>query len=259
MEQKIEVTKRIESEEGRIKQPSKVIELRKLRDSVFRSRKELFHWNLNNSVEHRFREKVSGDHRVTDLESEATTDIQENIPSMGIQPQDGRVHETDKTGMDAIRIASDSQSVQKEATAARKQWTSCNENSDALTTVGFNYDINSFVAVLASGADSGQHSFWIGKVIEANANRHGVVELINVHWYQPYSRNGNNINCFLDMYAPSYINQKTQNERPWRGEVDTSAVLINFSSLLKNRRLPAAVQKHLRATIPSPTNCGTPN
>lgn len=47
---KLEVTKSIETEQGRIKDNEKITELYMLCEDVFRSRSESFHWNLNKCV-----------------------------------------------------------------------------------------------------------------------------------------------------------------------------------------------------------------
>ena len=53
-----EVTKRLDTEEGRVKNIQKMIELHALRDFVFQSRTDRFHWDMSNSVE---LEHISGD------------------------------------------------------------------------------------------------------------------------------------------------------------------------------------------------------
>ena len=237
-EQKIEVTKRINSEEVRIRNPAKLAELRQLRDSVFRSRKEGFHWNLKESIELRFK----GNGPVTNgKNSNLVEDIHQDTNEL-------MRGEISTTMPDHETSHSTEDKVEEEST--RNDRLDYEEASESILKSGYDYEISSFVAVLSDNM-SGPNSFWIGKVVEARSNRHGVVQKICVHWYQPYSRNGNNIDNFHDMYAPSYIDQRTTKERPWKGDVDTSAVIVNFDSLLRNRRLPAAVQKHLRVSLPS--------
>ena len=75
---KVEITKRIESEEGRIKQPSKIVELRQLRDSVYRSRKENFHWNLKNSVEWKHKEQRQNENASVNYDSNSNWN-EENV------------------------------------------------------------------------------------------------------------------------------------------------------------------------------------
>lgn len=51
---KVEVTKRLELEEGWIKEESEMVELLTFRDEMFRSRTPPIHWNCTTSVEHQF-------------------------------------------------------------------------------------------------------------------------------------------------------------------------------------------------------------
>lgn len=58
---KIEMTKRLEPEEGRINNIRKQRELYVLRDSTFTSRGEDFHWNPQNCVETQNGKTLAGD------------------------------------------------------------------------------------------------------------------------------------------------------------------------------------------------------
>jgi len=72
---KVEVTKRLESEDGRINDDAKLQELYKLRDHVFRSRIELFHWDLRHCVEEKYKRLARNRPIVTSHSDEEDEDM----------------------------------------------------------------------------------------------------------------------------------------------------------------------------------------
>lgn len=225
-------TKRLESEESRIQVPSKIGELKELRDSIFRTRKIKFHWDLERAVELR---NLKGNDSSKDINSKSNHDDHvagsDSDSSSGITPAEG-------TGVSGSCLASD--------------YGPTLQNKIASPAESYTYEANSFVAVLAETADKNP-SFWVGKVINTKPDKAGTSLKIMVHWFEPYNRkenSDNSTNKFFDKYAPSYLERGTGKERPWVNSIDTSTVLLNFSSLLHNRRLPAAVQRHLRIVLP---------
>lgn len=228
---KAEVTKRIESIETRIKEPQKIIELQKLRDEVFRPRKERFHWNLSNCIE--LRNMRTSDF-VTDNQPPLT-------PSQPLaQTESMNVPQEDPSPSDEQPCAD-----QKPPPATQTK----NNIEEHNTNGGYTYDMGSFVAVLSDASD-GHYSFWIGRITKVHQDQFGVVNAMVVHWYEPYARKGVVADKFADKYAPAYLDRNTSRQRPWTDSVDSSAVVINFSSFLSNGRLPSAVQKHLRTSLP---------
>ncbi len=212
--QKVKVTSRLESEEFRILDPSKIGELRELRDSVFRSRRERFHWNLANIIELKQQHK---DNYISDnclAGHHASSSARENTI---LQPE-GRTNTIEPPNQEIIE--------------------------------GYNYDVGSFVAVLSETSDR-RSSFWIGKVTQAKTLQNGVVQKLTAHWYEPYAKRGEQVDKYVSKYAPAYLEKGTTKERPWKSLIETSSILVNFQGLLHNRRLPSAVQKHLRTAVPS--------
>ena len=219
---KHEVTKRIESVEVRIKQPQKLEELKQLRDSVFRPRKERFHWNLEQCIE------LRGKHSQLNIDKVGNSSDQVAVNNDAILSQLGENLERVDEG--------DSREIRGNI---------LNDES----SFGYSYDIGSFIAVLADSAIDGHNTFWVGRITKLDQDKHHVVISMTVHWYEPYARSGTAVDKYSDKYAPSYIDRGTSKQRPWTNTVETSAILINFSSLLQTRRLPSAVQKHLRTCV----------
>ncbi len=216
--QKAKVTTRFESEETRIHNPSKLGELMELRDSIFRSRRERFHWNLSSCIELK-----NWNNGTSNLVNSPPDDNETAIAS------EHNTMKNSEHGSDAD-VQSNDKLIQ-----------------------GYSYEVGSFVAVLSESAD-GRSSFWIGKVAQAKKLKHGIVQSITAHWYEPYSKNGGAVDKFLNKYAPAYLERGTKKERPWKSVIETSSVLVNFEGLLQNKTLPVAVQKHLRTAIPSVFN-----
>ncbi len=227
---KAEVTKRIESVEARIRHPQKLLELQKLRDEIFRPRKERFHWNISSCIELR---------NTINQTTQGAGETPPNSKSPSIRPVHGAL-------VDVAAALSDDEPLNCESTANDPK----EKTNHELSTTGYTYDVGSFVAVLSESSD-GHSSFWIGKITKINQDKYGVVNTMMVRWYEPYARKGSSADKFVDKYAPACLDRHTSRERPWTDSVDTTAVLINFSSLLRNGRLPCAVQKHLRTSLPS--------
>ncbi len=220
-------TKRLESEESRIMVPSKIGELKDLRDSIFRPRKIRFHWDVKRTVELQNMKGPDGDGKKktsannNDESLEGDSENESEIITKSLPQGDGKTHNNP---------------IEK---------VSCSGS--------YTYEINSFVAILAETADNSP-TFWIGKVINAKEGNNGDITKLNVHWFEPYSRNKESLNFtnkFHDKYAASYLDKGSSKERPWVNNIETSAVLVNFSPLLENRRLPSAVQRHLRVLLPT--------
>ncbi len=246
---KSEFNKRLESEEERIRIPQKVGELKQLRDHIFRSRSERFHWNVSSCIE--LRHKRS-------LEGQSSSDSKVNNCTVKDYNSASRGRKTDTTD----NAGSPSESIFKVDEINHNDTN--DEEVDAnfstveievdtiknLHTGGYNYERGSFIAVLSETADQ-LPSFWVGKVINAEPDVNGIVPNLTVQWYEAYSRSDKTLNKFSDKYAPSYLERGTSRERPWTNSIEATAVLINFSSLLKDRRLPCSVQKHLRVVLPT--------
>lgn len=217
MKKKEQFTKRLESEEGRIRSATKMNELKTLRDFIFRARNERFHWNFQTSIEwNHFNliQEVNKDHSET---------REENFK-----------HVNNVSNMERGKHLSESQCAVG------------SKNS-------YSYEVNSFVAVLTEAKDKSP-SFWIGKILSTLNESNGEISKLKVHWYEPYCRKDGEIDKYTSKYAPDYVEKsiKTGSQRlPWTDVISASSVIVNFDDLLRNRQIPASVQKHLRLQIPS--------
>ncbi len=241
MVKKAEITKRIESEEARIKEPLKLGHLKELRDAVYRPRKEKFHWNLQDCIE------LS---KVRALDNTIKSNSNSQVRS--------HEHDNDEYSLDLVVDGTYEEQSQEDADIedalpAKRNGNAERAKPNAQTTsndsTGYTYEMNSYVAVLAETSDK-MPSFWVGKVVKVKSDEEGVVRSMTVHWFEPYGKDGLQLDKFASKYAPSYLDKGTPKQRPWTNEVETSAVLINFQSFLATRRLPSAVQKHLRVSLP---------
>ncbi len=250
---KSEFNKRLESEETRIKVPSKIGELKELRDNVFRPRKVRFHWELSRAIELKEASKPNREVPRYNRENKEAEDENEDLPSHSDRDADLEIHSEEPGGESKEVNCETSGSLRRDginckSTEVQNPTISCRRSDN-----GYEYELNSFVAVLCDTADN-LASFWIGKVIKVTAEKSGIASSIDVHWYEPYRRKNDSDetpNKFYDKYAASYLDMGTNKERPWTNKLQTSAVLINFSSLLQNRKLPSSVQRHLRSILPT--------
>jgi len=238
LERKNEITKRLETEEVRVRDPAKMSSLTTLRDTIFRSRKEKFHWNLQTCIELRF---VSSAHASGS-----------NSIANGSVANDHVFNENNnRVENEQVPLAVESSPLDEEDLISAQTFPVSSvepSSSQAKTTGQYKYNVGSFVAVLCDSSDP-QTSFWVGKILRVNTSSTGEIKTIHLHWYEPYRSGRNPVNLFLDKYAPSYLNRREPKERPWTNDIDPSSVLVNFDSLLQNRRLPSSVQKHLRTSI----------
>lgn len=212
--EKQKVTERIESTEARIRDPTRIGELKQLRDSVFRKRKERFHWDIMNCIEYSKLKEIS----------------------------DGGTLNGD------LDIAPDIEYA--ELSTKKVNSSSAPQSGLAVLDKGYSYEANDFVATLSTTPDNNR-SFWIGKVLDTVVDKEGVVRGIKLHWFEAYSRGPGVADKFVDKYAPSYLDMGTPKQRPWTNVIEPTAVIIKFDSLLQSRRLPIAVQKHLRLSLPT--------
>ena len=223
-----DVTKRIISEDGRINNVDKVIQLQELRDFVFQTRVDDFHWDLNSIVEteHRHTTKL---HSVAPNEDSITPQPNAQLDDSCSQ---GGSNRTDRNNPE---------------TQARSSQTS------PISRV--TYSVGSFVAVLTDSTNSQRVSenFWLGQVVDiVTQPRHTYAKQVKVHWFDSNKPD----DALQSQYYPCYQISSKQN---WRGRkvsrrklqvpstdfVDTDAVLVSFDKLTTRKFLPLCVQKKL--------------
>ena len=107
----------------------------------------------------------------------------------------------------------------------------------------YSYELNSFVAVNTgiSGQDEG---FWIGTVVDVHRGKQKRINSISVHWFEFYG----STNMYTGRYKPHLAKKKgdPKKDTPWIDSISTDTVLVSFPRLTSDKRLPAAVSKHLR-------------
>lgn len=145
-----EVTKRINSVEGRINSTDKVKALLTLRDDVFRSREELFHWDVFNIVELN-KQSVLRNEDLATLPSQVPPETDDTFPKISAPGAD------------------------KSTACAPPQ----------ATRNDYKYNTNEFVAIKTE-VRNGSETFGIGKVNKV-LKENGVVTKLEVHWLEPYN------------------------------------------------------------------------
>ncbi len=232
-----DITKRFVSEEGRINDTNKLMQLYELRDFVFTNRTDKFHWDLTNSAETSHCAELQSADSEADNQDHGVDEIAPKVP-----PNSGGNTEVEQT------VLGNSESVQKWNVAAAS--TVATETPISKVT----YNLGSFVAVQASEPNEGGESkFWIGKVTEKTYQPgQNYVSKIKVHWYD----NKENQTPLQGQYYPCYKTGKKYSKAqarsvrrkiqiPYNDMVDTDAVIVTFDNLTKRNRLPLAVQKKL--------------
>ncbi len=114
---------------------------------------------------------------------------------------------------------------------------------DRTVSNDYRYDLNTFVA-LKTDDNERDTPFWIAKVNKVHRNNDNIISRLTIHWFDKSGKK-DVYNC---KYFPSYNNiTKKSSRTPMKDDVSVNAVLINFESLTKQNRLPAAVSQHLRS------------
>ena len=254
-----EVNRRLESEEGRINDISKLHELYELRDFVFQSRVDKFHWNLNESIEVQTSEKLRESFR-NNMPIQSTEMC---VPSAVV---DG--HEShDNNGQ--TEIQHETPGTEKYIPSTERTGGNRASYRDDDNVVIFDvrsnytYEANSFVAVQPCDTDDGTNGpFWIGKVLSSKTNKDGVVIALRVHWFGTTYDRSSTSQCdyFRAAFYPQYVTRpeatrrnarkrrlSNRNDRiPYTDEIASDSVLVNFGGLTKRHVLPIDVQNKLQ-------------
>ncbi len=221
------VTQRFISEEGRINNSDKMIDLQELRDFVFRERVDEFHWDISAIVEtsrcqlyHSPSEEVTQDGESSDEENEITP----------VAPTDSLSASRGNRSQDVDRAVSSTPSSR------------------------FAYEVGSFVAIKPD-EENATATFWIGKVVGIKQNDNETfVRSLSIHWFNPSSEE----DPLQSQYHPLYEAKANKSKKcrarkiarrdlktPWVDNVDTDTVIVKFDSLTKKHCLPQAVLRKL--------------
>lgn len=245
-----DVTKRLESEDGRVNDPEKMIRLQALRDFVFRERTDIFHWDVENCLEATASSAKKNDARADD--QPILIDESDNGPMTGATGNQEAALSVSSRGRPPPNPPVPA-AIRNQSVAASQ------------TTSKVAYDIGSFVIIRkprSEASSSTSLNFWVGKVVsvvQARGSMHATS--IRVHWYDLDSEHSNATSRDLlrAKFSPCYYvpEQKRLKPRkfsklstrskevPWCDEVDTDTVEVSFSSLTKRRTIPLEVHKKI--------------
>lgn len=235
-----DVKKRLWSEDERINNPDKVIDLHELRDFVFSDRTDPFHWDLATSVEtEHIRTKAAN---TSDSGAEAGSDVQRDSDE-----QNGR-DDNDDCSDEIVPVP------------ARKRRPNAKAAMNAPDNT-FDYDVGSFVLVRSDdNAAVSNKCFWVAKVLGVLKNNGtNYATNIKVHWYDRDANSEPNADPFNVKYSPCYGAPKKKRQKqsdsvkptrrdlkvPHHDEIHTDTVLVHFPALTRNRMIPLATQKKL--------------
>ena len=195
-----EVTKRIHSVESRINNAAKITSLYQLRDHVFRSRREVLHWDTSCFIE-----LNSGILRHDEDED------------VSLQPA---VCSTPPTlpfnGVTANGTTESRYSYELNKFVAMRT----SECTLEANTGGRSADHFSATPV----------HFWLGKIEVVTKSCDDVVTSLKVRWYET-----KNTQDFLNgQYFPSYYRSTKNKPIAWVNDVSPDSVIVNFSNRTKN-------------------------
>ena len=242
------INKRLISEEGRINSTDDMIFLHQLRDDVFRSREDSFHWDLADSIETRYCPSQR-DSSPSDQEQDSIQPVQPVPPSLRSAQNDVPSRAASSTMSDPIGVMQTTDIPSSNTNAG----TSNSTPSIATPFTKVVYDVGSFVIVRP---EVGVHTetFWLGKIIEAICdNSETFVRRLKVHWYdvsQHCSTTDRRMAPFHPCYEKSNSHNKKPSSRrqtniPWTDEIDTDSVLVSFLSLTRRNTLPLSALKKI--------------
>lgn len=273
-----EVNKRLWSEDERINDSDKMIALNDLRDFVFQSRTDPFHWDLELSVETEATLKKST------INANDTPDLQvlERYSDDELQDDDITPAQTLPASSDArARSSNDESEGDSEGDEENDTGTSNAHRTKKVPHSPNNkvdYEVGSFVVVqpksttvdnsehsdeISSERDSSGHNkvFWVAKVLGTIKHKNeSFATTLRVHWFDCDGNNCSSPDLQFMKYSPCYQesqrkrrkpnNSKSrptrkQLEQPWVDTIHTDTVLVSFAGLTMRRTIPLSVQKRL--------------
>jgi len=207
-----EVTKRIHSVESRINNAAKITSLYQLRDHVFRSRREVLHWDTSCCIE-----LNSG---ILRHDEDEDVSLQ---PAVCSTPPTLPFNGVTANGTTESRYSYELNTF----VAVRTSECTLEAN-----TGGRSADHFSATPV----------HFWLGKIEVVTKSCDDVVTSLKVRWYET-----KNTQDFLNgQYFPSYYRSTKNKPIAWVNDVSPDSVIVNFSNLTKKQLIPANVKSKLR-------------
>ncbi len=192
-EGKEKVTECLEAAEGRIGDNRKLNELLEMRDSVFNSRVEQFHWDLSNCIE---------------------TNKSKVLRQEEAEEEEDSIEPNNTNGIEDLRPK-------------------------------LCYELNSFVAVKPH-EPTAKKPFWVAKINRVFTNNDEITSHIEVHWYDVDETS----DVYQGKYYPVYMpaSKKKEKKKQMKDKISVDAVIVNFRSFTKLKKLPATVMQHLKTT-----------
>lgn len=267
--------KRLASEEGRINDAQKMLDLEDLKEHVFRDRIDKAHWDLSNIIETKemrlieaakSRLRKTSTHRSVEQINNGNDDADASQEEIQIEVQSTNQYQN-QGAQSEVNASEINQAGARNATGLSSngiQKTRSPPKRVDPPSTQVNYCIGNFVLVNTGTKDSSSASsteFWVAKIIGIEKKKdEAFVRSIRVHWYDQDLKKGDvNVNAVNGKYFPSYKSgpkrQKTTplssrtrrspNMTAWHQTIDTDTVVMTFESLKKNHTLPMNVQNRL--------------
>ncbi len=250
-----EVNKRLWSEDERINNADKTIELHELRDFVFRNRVDPFHWDMNVAIENEYMH--------TEKSGGSKTDKAE-----------GQVGDSDEIRNEAYEHCEVSNHVQLDGAhgnvhtdpptiAPQNVNRIINTSTSDVPNNIFDYQVGSFVLVRCGDEDENEiesRAFWVAEVIEViKEGASNYATHLKVHWFDHDNKTNGARDAFSAKYHPCYRCPKKKNQKqgaitkaarrdlqlPHYDQIHTDTVLVSFAGLTRNSTIPLSTQKKL--------------
>lgn len=251
------VSKRFESEDQRVNDHDKMISLHNLRDFVFRSRTDAFHWDLQDCVETEYQRRRAQN-------AEAMVEDPQSDPSDASGLNMNPVENPASANVNNGEAGSSSDAIPNVAGEHQEQANTAVVNSSSVTGAvnepnnKFDYQVGSIVVVKNQASNS---DFWIAKVLEVfRFQQNSYISSLRVHWYDRDDEGNPNPDPRSSKFSPCYqvsqpkkrrrvgVSSKAQRQRlqkPWCDTIHTDTVRVSFAALTRKRTLPISVQKQL--------------
>lgn len=255
------ITTRFVSEEGRINDTDKMIQLYELRDFVFSSRIDKPHWNLEQIVETEHTSSLSAPTSFTEIDvSTPSANLSSTNDAIHTVPRTVATPENTNNDVDVPVPAPSPPEVEQPPPYNAPVTTA--EAPVAAEPHPFTkqtYDVGSFVLVKPESSASDNERFWVGKVV-AVVTKPGetFARHLRVHWYDNDARE-KRTDLAQSKFFP-YYNEAPSKKRklyrtnavprsdlrdPWIDLVDTDSVLVAFPALTRRHTLPLSAKKKI--------------
>lgn len=251
-----EINKRFCSEEERINDADKLIELHELRDFVFQERTDTFHWDLTQCVEtEHLRSARNAPPPPT------TTNTHTDEITAQLQPRSSAEHASaSANGQTETRhtATSEQHPLASNSTESHAPHTKVDYLVGSFVIVKHASDIGGDVGTNVAGGSNAEN-FWVAKVLEVTKNPNtNYVTKLRVQWFDRQNYGDESISALQDKYHPCYqarkrrkqaastskvSRQKLQNA--WTDTIDTDTVIVSFEKLTKRHNIPLATQKRM--------------